>query len=274
MGITAGIPFAEYLKLPGLSASALKHLMRSPLNYKWHLDHPTEPTAAMALGTAAHTAILEPAKLKTDYVLWDGGTRRGKAWDEYKALNASKTILTVDEFADVKGMHQAVRSFAPAMRYLEAGQAETTMQWSMDGRAFRGRVDWIPAMVDGRAVLVDLKTTRDARPFKFGGDAYRLGYHIQAALYCDGYAALTGELPRFVIIAVESKAPFEPAVFSLPDEVIERGREEYQRLVEVLTECEASGVWPPACQDELLLTLPNYAYEQEDNDLTDLGLTS
>lgn len=273
MAITPNIPFTDYLKLPGLSASALKQLVRSPLNYKWNLDNPTEPSAAMALGSAAHTAILEPAKLKTDYILWDGGTRRGKAWDEFKASNAAKTILTADEFEDIKGMRRSVVNYDPAARYLKAGQAEMTMQWTDLGRAFRGRVDWITE-IDGRAVLVDLKTTQDARPFKFGADAFRLGYHIQFALYCDGYAALTGEMPRFVVIAVESKAPFEPAVFEVPDAVIERGREEYQNLVELLTECEKTNHWPPACETEQLLALPSYAYEQEDNDITDLGLTA
>lgn len=274
MSITPGIPFEQYLKLPGLSASTLKKLMRSPLAYKWALDHPDHTSsAAQALGTAAHTAILEPAKLKTDYMLWDGGTRRGKAWDEFKASNASKTILTADEFADVKAMYAAVRGFAPAARYLQNGQAEVTLQWAMQGRAFRGRVDWITE-IEGRTVLVDLKTTRDARPFKFGADAFKLGYHIQFALYCDGWQALTGEMPAFVVLAVENQAPFEPAVFEVPEEVLERGREEYQRLLDTLNTCEATGHWPPAAETEQRLTLPRWAYEQEDNDVSDLGLTA
>ena len=39
-GITPGIPFAEYLKLPGLSASKLKTMARSPLAFAWNRDHP------------------------------------------------------------------------------------------------------------------------------------------------------------------------------------------------------------------------------------------
>ena len=273
MTLTPGIPFSDYLKLPGLSASQLKVLARSPLAYRYALDHPDhESTPAQLLGTAAHTAILEPHRLKTDYVLWNEGTRRGKAWEEFKAMNAGRSILTSDEFETVKGMHRSMRTFAPAMRYLEQGQAEMTMRWEVAGRSFKGRADWITT-VEG-PVIVDLKTTRDARPFKFGADAFRLGYHIQFALYVDGYHHIMGELPRFVVLAVENQPPFEPAVFEVPDEVIERGREEYERLVALLDECEAANHWPPACEVEQRLTLPSWAYEQEDENVSDLGLTA
>ena len=273
MGLIPNLPFSDYLQLPGLSASALKHLLRSPMAYRWAMDHPLEPSAAMALGSAAHTAILEPHRLKTDYILWEGGTRRGKAWEEFRAINANKSILTRDEFEDVKGMHEAVRTFPPAMRYLQCGEAEVSMQWSMGGRAFRGRIDWL-TQVDGHPVIVDLKTTRDARPFKFGSDAFRLGYHLQFALYVDGFKAITGKDARFVVIAVESKGPFEPAVFEVPEDVLQRGREEYERLVALLDECEATDSWPPACEAAQPLQFPSYAFEPEDTDISDLGLTA
>lgn len=272
-GATLNIPFADYLQLPGESASRLKHLLRSPMAYHWHLLNPSDSTPSQSLGTAVHTAILEPAKMKTDYVLWEGGTRRGKAWDEFESMNAGKTILKPEEFDVVREMRRNVVNFDPAKRYLQEGAAEVTLQAQMLGRAFRGRIDWLTT-ADGRTVLVDLKTTKDIRPFKFGADAFRYGYHIQFALYCDLWHALTGENPGFVVLAVENVPPYEPAVFEVPEEVIERGREEYTRLVQLLGECEAANHWPPAAEAEQRLTLPSYAYEQEDNDIADLGLTA
>ena len=273
-GITPGIPFDQYLKLPGLSASALKKLMRSPLAFKWSQDHPDHSsTPSMALGTAAHTAILEPHRMKTDYVLWDGGDRRGKAWTEFKEAHTGKSILTASEFSDVKGMYDAVHGYAPAARYLKDGIAEVTIQWTdpTTGRAFRGRVDWV-TVVDGRIVLVDLKTTRDTSPRKFGADAYKLGYHVQFALYVDGWSYLTSEIPRFVAIAVESKAPYEPAVFDVTEDVLVQGHEEYMRLQATLRECETTNSWPPAAQEEQELTLPAWSLNNEDEDLSDIGL--
>lgn len=271
--LTPNLPFADYLKLPGLSASSLKKLARSPLAYKWALDHPdTTPSASMVLGSAVHTAILEPERMRTDYVLWDGGTRRGKAWDAFEAENESKVILTATEFDTVKAMRRSVLTHEPAVRYLEAGTPEVSMQWEMAGRQFKGRIDWL-TVIDGQPVIADLKTTRDARPYKFGADAFNLGYHIQFALYCDGFAALHGgQVPRFVVICVENGAPYEPAVFDIPEDVIEHGREEYMRLVTLLDECEASGTWPPACETEQALALPSWAYTKTDDDVTGLGL--
>ena len=272
-GITTDIPFEQYLKLPGLSASAMKKLMRSPLAFKWNQDHPDHAsTPAMALGTAAHTAILEPHRMRTEYVLWDGD-RRGKAWSDFKEANASKSILTAGEFSDVKGMHDSIHGYGPAERYLKDGIAEVTIQWldPNTGRLMRGRIDWV-TVIDGHITLVDLKTTRDSSPRKFGADSYKLGYHIQFALYCDGWYYLTGQFPRFVALVVESKAPYEPAVFNVPEDVLAQGHEEYMRLQATLKECEDTNTWPPFAQEEQELALPSWAVGNDDDDLSEIGL--
>lgn len=273
MSIEQNIPFAAYRRLPGLHATALKHLLRSPLQYRWAMDHPDDTdTPAKALGRATHTAILEPHKLLTSYALWEGGRRAGKAWDEFCAANEARQILTVEEFGAIQAMRDSVRGFTPAMRYLATGEAEVTIQWEMLGRLFKGRIDWL-TKIDGRTVITDLKTTRDARPFKFGNDAHRLGYHIQFALYHDGWYELTGENPLVVVLAVENKEPHEPAVFRVPEEVLEQGRDDYTRLLRTLGECENANLWPPSCEEEQTLSLPTYAYG-DDSDVSDLGLSA
>jgi hypothetical protein len=271
MSLTPGIPFDQYLALPGLSISTLKLLRESPLKYKHNLTAPRHESAAMALGTSAHTAILEPRKFNP--VVFPGATRRGKEWDAFQAAHAGETILKQDDVDLVEGMRNSVRSYGPAMRYLVDGQAELTMQWTdtTTGRACRGRIDWLTT-IDSRPVIVDLKTTRSAKPFAFGGQAAKLGYHLQLAYYFDGFVAITGEMPAMKIVAVESVAPFEPAVFSIPEDVITQGREEYQQLLQRLAECEESNNWPPAIETESDLSLPTWAYGSEDDDLSGLGL--
>lgn len=272
-GITPGIPFDQYLQLPGLSASKLKKLMKSPLAFKWDQDHPdTSSSPAMALGTAVHTAILEPHRMKTDYVLWDQGDKRGKAWTEFKELHADKQILSAAEFDQVKAMRSSLLGYAPAARYLQDGVAEVTIQWKdPSGRAMRGRVDWI-TVIDGQLVLVDLKTTRDASARKFFASSFDLGYHIQFALYVDGWYYLTGETPRFVVLAVESSAPYEPAVFDVTEDVLVRGHDDYTALLETLQACELANTWPPRAEAEQPLLLPAWARAKDDEDVSDIGL--
>lgn len=268
------LPFDEYLALDALSISRLKVLQESPLKFQHALTAERKETSSMALGSAAHLAILEPRRAEQDLIVWTGG-RRGKEWDAFKAAYADKVILTMDESDQVDGMRRSVRSYAPAMRYLAAGDAEVSMLWTdaITGRACRGRIDWLTTL-DGRPVIVDLKTTKSAKPFMFGGQAAKLGYHLQAAYYQDGLEAITGERAAVIIVAVESAAPFEPAVFRVPDDVLEQGREEYRQLLTRLAECEESNHWPPALETESELTLPTWAFGSEDDDVSGLGLSA
>ena len=267
------LDFAAYRALDGLSISTLKVLRDSPMKYRHNLMTPREETPAMVLGTAAHCAILEPAKIKAEYVLWNGGTRRGKDWDAFKGANTDKHILTVDEFEAINGMRKSVRQFAPATRYLTEGEAEVSMLWTdpETGRACRGRIDWL-TKIDGRWIIVDLKTTRTASAFGFGSQAAKLGYYLQLAYYFDGFYEITGQYPDMKILAVESSAPYEPALFSIPDEIIEQGRDEYRALLVKLSECEQANSWPPALEMEEPLTLPSWVYGAMDDDLSGLGL--
>lgn len=272
-GISTGISFPEYLALPGLNASMIKKLMRSPLAYKWALDHPDNSTtsASKALGTATHAAILEPYRMQSEFIVWDG-ERRGKAWTEFKEANSSLQILTSAEFAKVEAMRDSVCAYPPASRYLQNGVAEVTMQWidPATGRAMKGRIDWVTE-IDGEIVLVDLKTTRDITGRKFGADAYKLGYHIQFSLYTDGWFHLTRKTPRFVVLAVENDAPHEPAVFDVSEDLLALGHEEYMGHLSTLKECEETNIWPPRVQEEQPLQLPAWALN-EDEDLSDIGL--
>lgn len=277
-GITCGIPFDEYLQLPGDSASQLKKVMQSALNYKWAKEHPDHTSSpAMALGTAVHTAVLEPHRLRTDYVLWDQGDKRGKAWTEFKEANSDKAILSASEFATVKGMRASICGHEPAARYLKEGLAEVTIQWidPITGRRVHGRIDWL-TIIDGRPILCDLKTTRNSSRRKFMSDAFALGYHLQFALYCDGFHTLTDVFPRFVTLAVESAPPFEPAVYDATEAFLARGHDEYQRLMATLQACEATGIWPPRATEEMDLDLPAWAggNDSEDDDLSGLDLTA
>lgn len=281
--ILHGLTFPEYRSLDGLSITTLKNLGRSPLHYAHALKNPKE-SAAMSLGTAAHTAVLEPHKLMTDYALWGGKTesgrakpRTGKDWEAFKAENASKKIITLDDFELAQGMRDAVRGYGPAMKYLETGEAEVSMQWEDQdtGRACRGRIDWL-TRIGGVDVLVGLKTARDGRHFQFAKQAANLGYHLQWAYYSDGFQAITGHAPKMVEIVVENTAPFEPFVYVIQEDVLDQGRTEYQRLFGILADCEAGRSYPPLMSEEQVLSLPSWVYgvDDSDSDLSDIGISA
>lgn len=278
MTIQPHISYEAYRALPGINVSSLKELRRSPMHYRHALANP-KTSAAMALGTAAHVATLEPERYDSAFAVWDRRTesgraapRSGKAWDAFVAESGSLQILTADEDAQARAIAAAVRRDPAASRYLAAGWPEVSMSWAgPGGRTLKGRIDWMTE-IDGVDVVVGLKTTRDCRHYQFAAHAHRLGYHLQWAYYFDGFAALRGRVPQMVEIVVESEAPHAVVVYTISDDIISLGRDEYTALLSTLAECEASGQWPGPASVEQELTFPTWAYGRADEDISDLGL--
>lgn len=264
------ISFEKYVELEGDNWSSLKPLRRSPAHYRHAKEVGRGDTASLKLGRAVHLAVLEPEKFASRCVLWDGGRRYGKAWDAFCVENYGREILKADEFELCQRISEAVHANPSAHRYLTGGAPEQSIFWTDERtkRRLKGRIDY----VSPGTALVDLKTTRDASPSAFGRDFWRLGYHGQFALYMDGYVEVTGDALPFVVIAVESEPPNVVQVYTVPDEVIEAGREEYSALLERLAECEASGTWPGYAETDLELTLPKWALGDSDEDIEELGL--
>ena len=267
--IRSRVPYADYAAIPAISISRLKELRKSPLHYQHALKHPKE-SAALTLGTAAHTATLEPERFAADYAAWGEKTesgrarpRNGKDWDAFKLEHSGRTIITADEYATAVSIQQAVRNDPIARVYLEGlGDPEVTMQWNDGTFDCKGRADWW-AKFDARDVLVGLKTTRDIgeRPFK--AQAARLGYHMQWAHYADGWKSITGSEPIMIEIVVESAAPHVVVCYEIPAEVLNRGRDEVAELKLVLAECEASGRWPGPGTELKIMSLPAWAYGED-----------
>lgn len=270
------VSWEAYCALPGTRVSHLKELRRSPQHYQYMLANPIE-TTAMRLGTASHTAVLEPERFESTYTFWtrrtDSGRlapRTGKHWDAFVAENAGRLVLSDAEAETALTIQRAIRSTPAAMRYLGSGDPEVTMQWDIDGHACKGRMDWL-THEHGRPIVVGLKTARDARPFLFGSQAAKLAYHLQWAYYFDGFRKICGDEPRMVEIVVENKPPHAVAVYNIPADIINQGRDEYLEMLALLQGCQQKNEWPGPVTEEQDLTLPSWVYESSD-DLTDLGL--
>lgn len=252
-----------YDSLDRINWSRLKHLARSPAHYKHVLSAPGEDTDARKLGRAVHMAVLEPERFRDCYILWDGGTRRGKTWEAFAEAHADKEILTEAEWGKCLAVSSAVRADAVAAKYLTNGDSEVTVLWDheipdvggLPSRLMRckGRLDFVPA-----AAIVDMKVTRDGSPEGFAREVGRYRHHAQAAYYTDGYEAATGRRLPYVIVSVESTPPHVVTVYRVPEPILELGRKEYRGLLEQLAFCRAENRWPAYAEDELELQLPRW----------------
>jgi hypothetical protein len=276
MSIQSRVPRADYEGIIATNISRLKELRRSPLHYQHALTHKRE-TPALTLGIATHVAVLEPERFSHDFAVWDrrldngrAAPRNGKVWDAFKELHEERTILTGDEAALAQSIAKAVRFDETANKYLAVGDPEVSMEWEIDGRACKGRVDWL-TNIDGKPHIVGLKTTRDCRHFAFGSQAAKLDYAIQWGWYFSGYEAIAGETPRMIEIVVESEPPFAVATYIIDKDIILQGQDNYRELLKILAECEASGEWPGPVQGEQILSLPSWYYPSVE-DMSDLDL--
>ena len=258
VGLIAGMDNHAYHSAPGVSSTQIKK-MAVPLEY-WDAyinpdRDPSKQTPAMMIGSAVHTAVLEPHLLQAEYDVMPEGldrrTKEGKA--TYAALEASgKTILSADDYKMVTSVQRAVLADPLASGLLADAECEQSFFWrDHDGILRKCRTDAITA--NGEFV-VDLKTTDDVSKAGFGRTIANYGYHISAAWYLDVLQGLYGnDAPQgFAFVAVQKTRPYDVAVHYLNDRQIQLGRMIYRKHLASLIECMASGVWPGAANGEFI----------------------
>ena len=268
---------AAYHAHPAVSKSHLDLVARSPLHY-WarYLDPhrvPQEPTAAMAIGSAVHTHVLELDQWDLQYAVAPSGidrrTKAGKAeWDAFQSELGSRTAISRDDADLVMQIGRSVLKH-PAAAYLLGlpGKAETTHMWDdeISGLQCKCRPDWL--LNDG-SIIVDLKTTEDASPNEFQKSIAKWRYHVQAAWYLDGIEKATGKRPeQFIFIVVEKKAPFACAVYVADPQMVEIGAQTARADLDKLNVCKAADHWPGYSDQIEIINLPPWMRPKADGTL-------
>lgn len=266
------MPFAEYQDMEGVNISSLKWMTRSPAHYKHQitLGHLAKPTAAQRLGQLVHEAVLQPQEFAR-HPVWFGGARRGKEWEAFRAEHASaKEPLAEADFQQVCRIRDSVTADSRAAELLDGpvDDSEVSFRWTDPSTSIgcKGRVD-----VLGDNFIVDLKTTTNASPKAFAAQAWKLGYHIQAAYYLDGARAEGLDASKFYFVAVETSAPYAVQVYEASPEFIDEGRKQYLELLQKLVVCRESKCWPAYGSEIEQLMPPAWIEDCEEATLEEMG---
>jgi hypothetical protein len=262
---------AAYDQIEAVNWSRLNQMRKSAKHFKYALETDPEESDPMRIGRAVHLAVLEPERFTDSIAVWssDRGRRYGKEWDafERQAEAQDKTILTQEQFDRALAMRDSVRAHDLVKPYLLDGKPEHSLTW-MDHRGFRmkARIDWVTT-----GVILDLKTSLHAiEPRQFAASAYRFGHFHQLAFYQRGMQAVYGQTPAALIVAVETHAPHDVAVYRLSPEAIASASEEIEDLLDELQRATDSGRWRGRFDTERTLQLPAWAAASpEDYDVTD-----
>jgi exodeoxyribonuclease VIII len=261
-GIYTGIPFDEYLTWEAVNNTLLRTIAtQSPAHAKAYKDNPPDPTPAFIFGNGLHCLALEPDKFKDRYAIqpvFDGRTKEGKAIKaKFKEGLNGKKVITAEDYNLMQFMAEAIKKQA-IHRFIEKGEAEICIVWidKKTGLLCKARIDYLHR---DHAILIDLKSARDASPDTFSRSAFNYGYWQQSAWYCDGWKTLTGDMPAFVFLVAEKTIPFAVAAYEMPDEGIIAGRKTYRAALKIYAECLKKDSWPGYSNTVEMLNLPTWA---------------
>jgi len=263
--------YESYTAIDAVNWSTLRAMAQSPLAYRYAAAHPREDTATFRLGRLTHMAILEPECFERDVCVYPGPVRRGREWDAFRAANASREIVTATEFALARCASEAALSHPVARHHLTGiAETEVVLTWTDAATKIdcKARVDRMTTQY-----LLEVKTAREVAPWPFGRQCAALKYHGQFAFYLDGARAAGRDLPGSpIVIAIQPEPPHDVAVYTVPDDVLDAGRELYRGLLNRLLRCRESGHWPGVCEGEIALQLPAWAYGEDDTPSTGIEL--
>lgn len=264
-GFISGMPNEAYHAAPGISKSGLDKIARSPAHYKFA---PLKDVSRhFVIGRAVHAAILEPELFIKDYVLLrDVTDRRSSAYREAIKNHPEEYVLTGKEADYVVGMQESVHSVERVKKLIDDIQYTELSLFVTDtqGTLMKCRFDAITKS----GLILDLKSTQDARVREFSRSIFNYRYHVQDAFYSDLFTAATSHRAEFIFIAVESEPPHATVPYVLDDISREIGQSDYHKDLIRYAECEKTNDWPAYEQtaDRELIALPEWAiadYEEE-----------
>lgn len=224
------------------------------------------PTPDMQFGSLVHCLVLEPDKFDELYKVAEGcENRKSKMWKD--ALATAKTYglecLLPSQLADAEKLADAVAKHPVAARLMAMeGVNEQPIRWENEnGILLKCKPDKL--ITDDsldNMLCPDLKTALHPQAENFAKDAYKYGYHRQAAHYTDGCTAKHERPCGMVYIVVGKKEPFDVFVYQPDAEFIELGRFENIETLAAIGDSLESGEWFAENQNELItLSLPGWA---------------
>ena len=215
-----------YHQSKAISSSALKTIHKKSVYH--YLNQAPRYSNALQLGTAIHTAVLEPQNFYDEFYVSPKIDKRTKAGKEQAAkqvkLAEGKSVIEADQYDMILKIKENFERNEQAVYYTK-GDIELSHYTTYEGVDVRVRPDCINKML---GFISDPKSCQDNSPRAFKSDVYKWGYHLQAAFYSD----MVGIDPKnFVFIAIETNYPYSVECYTLSEKMIEEGRNAYANAI-------------------------------------------
>jgi len=258
--IVTDMPMEDYLKADEIGSSSLKKILESPADFKASLDQRTE-TKAMALGTAIHTAILEPDELLKRYFLQnlDWGPKNklpgSRLWKEHKeaAKGLGQIPLPYEDVLIISRIKRAAQKHKALQKILTYGVAELTGF----AKGYKARTDWMAS----DDFIWDLKTTsKPVDDANLEKTIFNYGYHFQAAHHSWVMREAGIDTKGFGWIFVSTGTPYPHIRMKrATPELLEAGMIDHKYAMETFENCKKTGEWPGYSDEIEEINLPGFA---------------
>ena len=242
-GIFFDMSNEEYHSLDGLSSTQFQDLDLSVAIYEnRHLFK--YDCEAFRIGTLNHTALLEPHLLDR-YIETTTKTFDSEATKKIIAQNPDKEVVALGSIELAKERAEKVKLVYGA--YIEMSLKEVSFIVFDEalGLYRKCRADmWLPQ----HGIVLDYKTSKETNHNGFERVIEVYNYHISCSWYIDTinmciekFNLPYPKVTQFGWIISPNYEPYKPFGFIASIELIEKGREDYQRLTNKLLEVRKTG---------------------------------
>ncbi len=273
------------------SSTQLKDMLRSGAHFYSHniiKEHERETKKHLDFGTLAHTLFLEPEQFANEFAVIpadapkpptdvmrnaknpsEDSIKRVQWWDNFAAEHGTKITITEEQLAGAKRIadnFMKLSSYAVMQSHYGMPEASIFFTDPIYGLKLRVRPDYhiAPCSALPNGLMFDVKTTRDARHFKFSKDSGEMGYSLSASMYREGFQQYYGteNKPDFIYLVAENTAPFNGKQYKASDLFLSVGDVQYRKAKELLAESLLINEWDGYSLEMEDLYLPSYMTKQ------------
>lgn len=216
-------------------------------------EHSTTTLNNFAIGHAYHCLTLEPEKFETDFAIFEGAVKRGKAYEDFVKFAKDRKILTKKQEALARFIANAADTNTISVDLRSEGMAEVSCFVVLHGVRVKVRADQINFEgldVDGKwqpPFIMDMKSTT-GNP-KDGEEIAKkiasLHYDLSAAFYLDAFNVYLGENGLPLIeewkFCFDSKTSGTSKVWTATEDMIKVGRAKYMKGLNAIKKAKAEG---------------------------------
>jgi len=271
---------ADPCLLPSLSSGTLRTILdksieHAALGCPRLGGEPRESTSSMSLGSVVHALLAGEA---SDLIQGEFDSYRTAAAQKWKRdIEALGKIPVLErDLAEARPIVAAVRERAADgitnTPFAEHGRSEVTAVWREGDAWCRARFDRLVIDPSGYADIWDWKTAKDVSDRAIERAVASMGYHIQAAFYLRGLAAVlpshVGRL-SFTFCFVEAAAPYHVRRVVLSQTFLRIGQAKVNEGLAIWQRAQAKGNFRAPAFPTMEVEAPAYLDEDDEISISD-----